>query len=574
MATAQSMSLDQQVETTERPKITVSGPESVSITEWDKLELSVKAEVAGGVISGNEVRIAKNNDKIDITCPPAYQGKAVSMALVVPKKAVVTVNTNDSKVEIREPVQATAIKISYRYTEVNVPPNSKLDLKTVSYAQLYKPLGPGGFAITSVAGQIVGLGPPYLRFNKTNSQVIINHPANLISNRTGPGPLVVRPAADVAARPLTIAAQMIAIRGGVMGKSLQKTEPRLAKVNKDTPAGATTKPDEASDVNLESQLVNLNVTVTDRDGRSIAGLKPEDFSVYEDGVLQKISYFEPEQSPFNLVLLLDMSGSVESKRPLIVEAALHFLEVIGPKDKVAVVTFTDDVISVSHLTDDREDLRDSISHLVFPTGGTAFYDALGYSLVEELRKVRKQRNAVVVLTDGEDNRLLDWVSAPPQSSQVSAPMQSSQSVPGSINVTIQSPRMPNIGSFLTFEQLLDGVRESDALIYPVHIDTNQSAQPNLPNLPTANGNSAEQISATAKKQLQELANASGGRVYNAALIEDIAKIYEQVAAEMRTVYSVAYTPTNTAVDGKLRSIKVKINRPDAVARTRPGYYPK
>src|SRR4051812_46455298 len=72
--TVQSTSLDQQVETTEKPKITVSGASSVSITQWDKLELSIKADVAGGVLTGNEIQIAKNNDRIDIICPPANFG--------------------------------------------------------------------------------------------------------------------------------------------------------------------------------------------------------------------------------------------------------------------------------------------------------------------------------------------------------------------------------------------------------------------------------------------------------------------------------------------------------------------
>jgi len=555
------MTIDQQVPTTDKPKITVSEPSNLSIIEWDRLELSVKANVTGSGLSGNDIRIEKNNEKIDILCQSSPQDKTISVALTVPKKAVVTIVTRDGRIEIREPNGPAAFQISDSAVDMNVPVNSKLDLKNVAYAQLYRMMGARGQVVSSVAGQIIGTGPPYLKLSKTNAQVIINHqkPVN-VSSQSG---MTIQPGAAVIdkSRPLTIAAQMIALRGGMMGTSLKKSEPRLLELKKDTPSGATPKQDDASDVTLRSQLVNLNVSVTDRNSRSIAGLKAEDFSIYEDDVLQTISHFAPEQSPFNLVLLLDMSGSVKDKRPLIIEAALHFLDVIGPRDKVAVVTFTDDVISVSHLTDDREDLRDSISHLAFPTGGTAFYDALGYSLVEELRKVHRQRNAIVVLSDGEDNQLLYKTPAKPRPDQS-----------GQRSITI-GPGASQMGSFLTFEQLLEGVRESDALIYPVHIDTSQPVQTSG----QSNANKSEQdtlISTTAQKQLQELADASGGRVYDAARIEDIAQIYEQVAAEMRTVYSLAYQSTNTAPDGKLRSIKVKMNRPEIVARTRPGYYPR
>src|SRR4029434_5636162 len=101
---------------------------------------------------------------------------------------------------------------------------------------------------------------------------------------------------------------------------------------------------------LRTHLINLNVSATDKDGRAIAGLTKDDFSIYEDGVLQRISFFSPERSPFNLVLLIDLSGSMKDEIELIKETAIHFLEVIGPQDSVAVVTFTTDVTVVSHLT--------------------------------------------------------------------------------------------------------------------------------------------------------------------------------------------------------------------------------
>ena len=340
--------------------------------------------------------------------------------------------------------------------------------------------------------------------------------------------------------------------------------------------GSTGKDGEDDDIKLQTHLVNLDVTAIDRAGRTIPGLKQDDFSVYEDEVLQQVSHFSTEQNPFNLVLLLDMSGSVLAKRQLIKEAALHFIDVIDPQDKVAVISFTYDVSVVSHLTADRDDLRDSISTMVFPGGATFFYDALGYSLVQELRKVKGQRNAIVILSDGEDNAILYNILH--QEAATGKDMMTGMTV---LNGSFRIP-----GSFLRFDQLMDGIKEANVLIYPIRVDHGPdfmkdlliaNSSNGLPPPPDVMSPRVDAINArvteTAMGQLQELAEASGGRVFNAARIEDLKGIYEQVAGELRSVYSLSYTPNNPIFDGKFRRIRVKINKPsDAVSRTRPGYY--
>jgi VWFA-related protein len=241
---------------------------------------------------------------------------------------------------------------------------------------------------------------------------------------------------------------------------------------------------------------------------------------------------------------------------LIKQTASHFLDVIGAQDSIAVVAFSTDVIVVSQLTQDREDLRESIDYMLPPAGGTAFYDAIGYSLVETLRKVRGQRNAVIAMTDGEDNAL-----------QAQA-----------LGTSIQRGMVLNPGSFLTFEDLLDGAREADALIYPIHLNptrlVNQIVQ--NPNAKSQAAERARQLETTmteiAKKQLYSLAEASGARFYHADHIQDLKGVFEQVAAELRTVYSMAYTPTNRTFDGRFRRIRVQANQPGVAVRTRPGYY--
>jgi len=326
---------------------------------------------------------------------------------------------------------------------------------------------------------------------------------------------------------------------------------------RDQPAAINRAETEEGAVKLETHLVNLNVSATDKDGKAVADLKQEDFSIYEDGVLQRISFFSPERSPFNLVLLIDLSGSMKDEIELIKETAIHFLDVISAQDSVAVVTFTTDVTVVSQLTRDREDLRESINWMLAPAGGTSFYDALGFALVEPLRKVKGQRNAVIAITDGEDSTL--------QASHLQ------KLRPGGF-------LGPVSGSFLTFDELLDGATESDALIYPIHLNPTppqvivQSNGNPLPRIQSPVLQIQSELTQSATKQLRSLADASGGRFYHASRIEDLKGVFEQVAAELRTVYSMAYTPTNQKYDGSFRKIRVQASSADVAVRTRPGYY--
>jgi VWFA-related protein len=192
-----------------------------------------------------------------------------------------------------------------------------------------------------------------------------------------------------------------------------------------------------------------------------------------------------------------------------------------------------------------------------PAGGTSFYDALGYALVEVLKKVKGQRNAVIAITDGEDNILQAKLME---------------------KMRPQGFRGPVGGSFLTFEELLEGAKESDALIYPIHLN------PTGPTVVIPSRSSAQvrvtsplfqiqsELSEIAKTHLRSLSDASGGRFYHANRIADLNGVFEQVAAELRTRYSMAYTPTNLNYDGRFRKIRVQVNNPDVVIHTRPGYY--
>ena len=158
-------------------------------------------------------------------------------------------------------------------------------------------------------------------------------------------------------KPLTIAATTIARRNSSMARALRKSSPQLIRPPRDK-SNAESSPETAEEgdaLKLRTHLINLNVSATDKEGRAIPGLTQGDFSIYEDGVLQRISFFSPERSPFNLVLLIDLSGSMKDEIELIKETALHFLDVISAQDNVVHVPDKSRDRDERHMTDEKND---------------------------------------------------------------------------------------------------------------------------------------------------------------------------------------------------------------------------
>jgi VWFA-related protein len=285
---------------------------------------------------------------------------------------------------------------------------------------------------------------------------------------------------------------------------------------------------------LKSALVNLNVSVTNRSGAAFGNLKKDDFRVSENGQAQKVEFFASTTAPFNLVLLLDLSGSIQDKLEVVKSAAVRFLEVIEPQDRVAVVTFTDQVRVVSQLTSNRTELKERIMAIRKPQGGTAFYEALWFSLVDTLRNSGGQRNAIVVMTDGVDSSLDRYNPAPTR---------------------------------VSFNQLARRLEESDTLVFPIYLDTEYEEV-------FERGNSTSEAYSIGRDQLDRIAEVSGARLFRAEKASDLAGVYKQVAAAIRTMYSVGYYPSNPEKDGTFRRVRVIVDKPDAAVRTRKGYYAK
>ncbi|MCI0487419.1 MAG: VWA domain-containing protein [Blastocatellia bacterium] len=284
-------------------------------------------------------------------------------------------------------------------------------------------------------------------------------------------------------------------------------------------------------IKLETRLVNLNVKVWDISGRSITDLTKEDFQVFEDGERQDITHFAPITAPVSLVLLLDLSGSTKDKMKAMKKAAQKFVDSLNRSDRIAVAAFNRRFMVVSHFTTDRKLLKDRIDDMKNRSGGTGYYDAM-WDTLDLFNETNETRRAIVVLTDGVDNSISD-----PEDYQ---------------------PRHP-------YDELLTRIAQEEATIYPIYFDTEYETV-----VKGGMGNHQEYV--IARKQLHEVADFTGGLLFKANRIEDLEGVYQRVAAELHSLYSIAYSAKSTRKDGQWRNISVKVHRDKATARTKKGYY--
>lgn len=253
----------------------------------------------------------------------------------------------------------------------------------------------------------------------------------------------------------------------------------------------------------------------------------------EDGKPQDIVFFAGEDTPFDLVLLLDLSGSTSDKLKLIRNSTKRFLESTRPSDRIAVYTFSDVIQVVSPLTGDRTFLKEALKAIDKPVGGTNFWDALSYVITFGFpREKGVRRRAVVVMTDGVDNAL---------------------------------PDVFGDGSRTTFEELLEKVISSDTIVFPIYLDTEKQS--------TKRNRIPDTAYTTARNHLAQLAEICGTKLYKANKLSDLDMVYEQVIKDLAMVYSLGYKPSNSVRDGKWRSVVVQLlDRPELLARSRRGYY--
>ena len=163
--------------------------------------------------------------------------------------------------------------------------------------------------------------------------------------------------------------------------------------------------DEGPIIRVDTSLVRLNVGVVDQKGHPIINLNQNSFDLFEDGVRQNITRFEPSETPFSVVILLDMSGSTLGFRQVIKQSAFRFIDALSPDDRVAVIEFYDKINLRNDFTTNRGTIVNSIT-VANGRGKTQLYKALEFAL-DKLEKEKNRRKAIIVLTDGIDTALQD-----------------------------------------------------------------------------------------------------------------------------------------------------------------------
>lgn len=339
-------------------------------------------------------------------------------------------------------------------------------------------------------------------------------------------------------------------------------------------------------VRVDTTLVSVPVTVMDRDGKYIPNLRKENFRVWEDGVEQQVAYFASTEKPFTVALLIDTSGSTREKLQDIQDAAMTFVNQLRADDRVMVVSFDDKIRVLTQPTSDRYALRGAIDQ-VRPGSGTRLYDAVDQIINQYFNRI-EGRKAIVLFTDGVDTT----------------------------------------SKHASYESTLRNAEELDALIYPIEFDTYQDMNGGgwpgsgrrgggypgggggYPNgrssgsvlgdilggifgggggrggYPSGGrrggrggypggggggttGGSREEYE-RGDRYLNDLARVTGARLYNAEQ-QNLNAAFQMVAEELRRQYSIGYYPKRAPQTGERRSIKVRVDRPELVVRTRDSY---
>ena len=340
--------------------------------------------------------------------------------------------------------------------------------------------------------------------------------------------------------------------------------------------------DEGDVVRVETQLVSVPAVIKNSTGRPITGLRRDNFVVFEDGQQQSIANFGTTEAPFEIALLLDTSGSTREDVTLIREAAMAFINSLRSGDRVAILAFntdrlgTDQIATVdvlSHLTSDRKLLQRAIGN-VGSANGTPFYDALNRVATEIFREAPSEevigRRAVVALTDGVDSASdTDFAAA-----------RSKLTRAGIASYFIQV----NTEDFVE-DRLLKDCQDDGRL----SLSVKQLQRYRAIFIPRARSEDyvdfckmgpfermqiSRELYNLARREMNELAKASGGKNFTAATLGDARAAFTQVATEIGTQYSLGYYPTNKARDGKFRAIRVEVRGvPEkAQVRAREGYY--
>ncbi len=528
-----------ELDTSEKISLTVksrSGRVSVIASDEQIKKVSIEASSTGAPVSASDLHTVAKGGNLNIEVRDRRDQDRIDLIVRIPSRSKVIVDTQAGSVDVVGNVESAAVTTNTGTIHADVPLDAvKFDFiwsaskpRYLSDVELPK-IKEKAAGISRISGKLGEKKPGkeqrvQLNFLTQRGVVLLNVDPSMVPS-------------DLRERPLTEAARAI-VRSGdsQLIDAIRKVSPKLfgdyAKtlppLQKEPTLVRRTPPGKFVSVS-SPQLLRFNASVTDRNGRAIGGMKESDFTVYENGVERQVTKVVPTHEPFNLVLLLDVSGSVEERIEFIRKAARDFLNTASPQDRIAIISFRDDIQVISDFSTDRRMLSRKLDE-IDAGGGTALYDALGFVLADTVKQLRGERTAVVILSDGDDNK-----------------------------------------SFVPFPAILEAIVESGALIYPLYIPSGLIPEGSVPKPEvTIDPLRTRYLTLTtrAHEEGQKLAQASGGVYYPIRHLQELQRAYDDVVVQLRTAYTVTYASNSTSSTGP--RLRVRTNREGASVRLSPA----
>ncbi|HWT00428.1 MAG TPA: VWA domain-containing protein [Pyrinomonadaceae bacterium] len=534
---AAAQAVERELNASERTTISINNRNGrVVVTALEeRSNVTLRATSPGASVAESDVVSVNKGGSVEITVRARPERDRIDLAVNVPARARVKVVSEAGAVDIIGNVARAEVMTNTGTIRADVPVDAvQLNLLWQASRPRYfgdlelpevKEKRGGVFEISGKLGDKKAKKEERVELNFTTQRglMLFNVDPSMVPS-------------DLSARPLTEAVRAI-VRDGdsAMVDAVRKVSPRYfgdyAKTlppPKEAPSLVRRARPGTIATSAGGQLMRLNVSVTDRHGRALSGLGERDFSVFENGQERRVASVEPANAPFNLVLLLDVSGSVDEHINFIRKSARNFIATVGAQDRIAVVSFRDDVQVISDFTTDRTLLYERLKDIE-AGGATALYDALAYTLVEQLKQLRGERTAVVIMSDGDDNK-----------------------------------------SFVPFGAVLDAVIESGALVYPLYVPSGLIREASVARAETTVDPTRRRyltLTTRADEEGRKLAEVSGGVYYPISRLEDMQRAYDDIVAQLRMSYKLTYASSEA---GAGRRLRVRVNRDGASVRMSPA----
>jgi VWFA-related protein len=533
-----AQSFKQELDSPDKVMLSVKNPSgrvNVVASEEQQRKVTIEAESSGSYIGPDEVATVTKGSSVRIEVRPQRSQDRIDLTVRIPLRSKVSVDSEGGAVSVVGNVEEAEVRTNTGTIHADVPLDAlkfKFEwvasrprfLSDVELPEIKEKRG-GVFAISGNLGdeKAKRTERTELAFQTHRGIVLLNVDPTMVPS-------------DLRERPLTEAARAI-VRSGdsELIAAIRKVSPRmfgdyaktLPPLEKE-PVLLRSQPPGQVVSTVAPQLLRFNASVTDRNGRAIGDMKRTDFVVYENGIERRVTDVVPTSEPFNLVLLLDVSGSVEERMDFIRKAARDFLRTASRQDRIAIISFREDIQVVSDFTTDRQLLSRKLDE-IDAGGGTALYDALGYVFSATLKQLRGERTAVVILSDGDDNK-----------------------------------------SFVPFPALQEAITESGALIYPLYVPSGLIPEASVPRPEITRDPLRTRyltLTTRADEEGRKLAAVSGGVYYPIRRMEDLQKAYDDVVVQLRTAYTITYASNSTPAGS--RRVRVRANREGASVRLSP-----